>query len=220
MEAAGATPAGEDLNLVKVVLKIREGERIIFVREEETFSSIQGKEFPGESVRFICRGRELSDASSVAEARPAAAVPGDPRPDTIVHCVVRSGTGAVPPGGAAVSPSETADATGAGGRGAGNGLVIDSCGFLQLILGVIFLLLWMLYFSITELFERSSVVMLTSLTVGYALFVISYKTLGQRQRPAAPTATAAAAAVAAAAPSREGGSDTPARPAAAPVVTM
>ena len=162
----------DEVRQVKVILKIGETQRIVSASCSDAIGDIKKREFPGaQRARFLCRGRELMDNWSVLEALPSAPSVSEELPELIIHCVVRAesttaATEAAPVRSTRSSPRHTERE---------DSLNIESCSLLRLVLGAVCLLMWMLYFSVPELFAKSSVVTLVSLTVGYTLFAISVK---------------------------------------------
>lgn len=168
--------SADEVRQVKVILKIGEAQRVVSALCSDTIGDIKQREFPGgQRARFLCRGRELRDNWSVLEALPSATSADEELPELIIHCVVRS-----VPSAATTEPATNRSTTTPQRPDRDDSLNIESCSVLRLVLGAVCLLLWMLYFSVPELFAKSSVVTLVSLTVGYTLFAVSLKSNSPR----------------------------------------
>lgn len=146
---------------VSLLLKIREADRLVEASGSDTVRMIKQKEFPHQRVRLICCGRELDDDMTVRELEASyGSAHRATGANIIVHCVLST---PLPAHGNPHTPGgDRDDALNA----------MDECGFLKLLMGACCLLFWMVYFSIPELFQVRAVLLLTTLTVAYALFVI------------------------------------------------
>ena len=159
-------PSGDPL---RVTLKIGESVRAIQVPSGDTIAEVKAREFPNTRVRFLCRGKELRDESLVSVAKADVSLPGEAQSDIVIHCVVQPRN--LNPINEEVGTHRAATGTGEGNT---DDFGIDSCKLLQIVLGVCGLSFWMIYFSAPELFERSSVVMLFSITIAYLLFIATF----------------------------------------------
>jgi hypothetical protein len=131
-------------------LKIREAERPISVALSESVGSLKLREFPsGQRVRLIHRGTELSDSTSFGNTQ---INEGD-----VVHCVVRTHEDYS-------SPQAEAESS--------VGPVTPGT-LLKLCAGALLMGIWLLYFSVPELFQKQTLVMLLTLSMGYSLFLFS-----------------------------------------------
>ena len=148
----------QDNTSLTFILKIQENQRQITSKLTDRIHVIKVREFPSERVRFIYQGRELVDHKLLSDC---GLVYG-----CIVHCIVRSG----------IDNFDEANSRDQQGFGYDNSNsdTTPVGSILQALIGVILLLFWMLYFNLSEYFERSAFIMLTALSAIYSLSIVQF----------------------------------------------